>query len=226
MWTAAPEVAGICLHLFQSNQGLTGGIMCCALTAGERYDITYFGSDTILAGQTLIHGRRPAELFPRSEGLFHLAPIPLVMHQVEDLDRDRWHRQLIDDAVSAFSNNILEVPDFRHIHDLGVPPDQPPPDAWCERQTAAVGVWHACRQISIFHCKRTRSHDSGALSNRYCRALLEVEGIAKPEAHISEADSVLPIWRLQGLHNHERYGPPYPRHRWAAHTISMTARQT
>jgi hypothetical protein len=35
VWTAAPKVAGICLHLFQSNQGLTRRIMSCALTAGE-----------------------------------------------------------------------------------------------------------------------------------------------------------------------------------------------
>ena len=130
----------------------------CALTAGELCDIIYSWLDTILGKQTLIDGRRPAELFPRSEGLFNLAPIPLVMHQVADADRDRWHRQLIDDAVSAFSNGILEVPDVRHIHDLGVPPDQPP-DAWCERQTAAVGVWHRVPTNCIFHCKRTRSHD-------------------------------------------------------------------
>ncbi len=164
----------------------------------------------------MVHGRRPAELFPRSEGLFHLAPIPLVMHQVEDLDHDRWHRQLIDDAISAFSNGILEVPDVRHIHDLGVPPDQPP-DAWCERQTAAVGVWHRVPTNQYLSLQTDAIARLRCLVEyHYCRALLEVEGIAKPEAHISE--SWIQFYQsgdYKVLHNHERYGPPYPQHRWA-----------
>ena len=64
-------------------------------------------------------------LHPVEEDFFHLAPVPFIYHQVEREGIKEWHQQLIANARQSFSEPVLEVPDVRHIQDLGSPQSDP-----------------------------------------------------------------------------------------------------
>ncbi len=68
-------------------------------------------------------GRTPDILHHFSEDIFHLAPVPFIYHEVKDNNLDEWHAQLIEEAREAFEESVLEVPDVRHINDMGSPPN-------------------------------------------------------------------------------------------------------
>jgi len=159
-------------------------------------------------------GRYPGRLFPHADDVYLLAPVPLVMLEQPGRGRRAWHAQLMADARHAFSEEVLDVPDVRHVNDLGKPPTFAE-DHWMERQAPAVGVWHQVPTNQFL------SLDTPAV--RRLRGLVEaayLKGLAafgEPagRAHISE--SWIQVYRngdYKVLHNHERYGPPYPESRW------------
>jgi hypothetical protein len=157
-------------------------------------------------------------LHPVEEDPFHLAPVPFIYHQIEDKGRDQWHDQLIADARRTFSEPILEVPDVRHIHDLGSPPQF---DAlvWSENQNTPVGVWHNVPTNGFLNVKTDSVKALKELiETRYLNALkrFKILDIQGHEASISE--SWIQFYKnsdYKVLHNHERYGPPYLIHAWA-----------
>ena len=161
------------------------------------------------------YGRTPNILHRVKEDVFHLAPIPLVYHKVAEKDVEGWHAQLISEARKAFSEPLLEVPDVRHIHDMGNPRHFT--DAtWSEEQIPAVGVWHSVPTNGFLKLEVPSVTELRRLiQERYLHALSITEGRAN-EPWISE--SWIQFYK-QGdykvLHNHERYGPPYPHNRWA-----------
>lgn len=153
---------------------------------------------------------------PVSEDLFHLAPVPFIYHQVEDEKLSHWHSQLITDAHQSFSESILEVPDVRHIKDLGAPPQF---DAltWSEDQNTPIGVWHNVPTNGFLNLDREAIKTLRDLIEKRYLNVLKLMGIEdEHEAWISE--SWIQFYKngdYKVLHNHERYGPPYPHNSWA-----------
>lgn len=162
------------------------------------------------------YGRTPNILHHFVGDVFHLAPIPLVYHRVAEEDIEGWHAQLVREAREAFSESVLEVPDVRHIHDMGTPRNFRD-TTWSEEQIPAVGVWHSVPTNGFLKLD-TPSVGTlrGLIEERYLHAL-SATGVGRGhEPWISE--SWIQFYK-QGdykvLHNHERYGPPYPHNRWA-----------
>jgi len=162
------------------------------------------------------YGRTPDILLERSDDVFHLAPIPLVYHQVQDAGLEGWHAQLIQEARAAFAKPVLEVPDVRHINSMGSPP-RFEDDNWSEEQIPAVGVWHSVPTNSFLELEAASVKKLRTLiEDRYLNAL-SVVGLGNEHTPwISE--SWIQFYKpgdYKVLHNHERYGPPYPHNRWA-----------
>jgi len=162
------------------------------------------------------YGRKPNVLYNFSEDLFHLAPIPFVYHHAQIENLDTWHEQLIQEARDAFSEAILEVPDVRHIEDMGSPP-RFEDNSWSEEQIPAVGVWHSVPTNGFLNLEVTSVKLLRQLiEQRYLHALTILGGEKAHEAWISE--SWIQFYKrgdYKVLHNHERYGPPYPLNPWA-----------
>lgn len=162
------------------------------------------------------YGRTPNVLHHFADDVFHLAPIPLVYHQVARKDVEAWHAQLVREAHDAFPEPVLEVPDVRHIHDMGKP--QHFNDAtWSEEQIPAVGVWHSVPTNGFLNLETPSVNSLRRLvEERYLHALATTGTGRGHKPWISE--SWIQFYK-QGdykvLHNHERYGPPYPRNPWA-----------
>jgi len=161
-------------------------------------------------------GRRPNSLYQVADDLHFLAPAPFVYHLSDDKDVAEWHRRLITTARRAFSEPVLEVPDVRHAHRLGDPPSFS--DAsWSEEQIPAVGVWHRVPTNGFLglddpDVRRLRQ----LIEGRYANAVAKLEG--KPGLTPWVSESWIQFYRAgdyKVLHNHERYGPPYPYNRWA-----------
>ena len=162
------------------------------------------------------YGRTPNILHHFSEDLFHLAPIPFIYHRVQEKNTDEWHQQLIWEARRAFSESVLEVPDVRHISDMGSTPQFDDP-TWSETQIPAVGVWHSVPTKNYLELEAPSVKVLKRLiEQRYLNAIAMLGDSGKHEPWISE--SWIQFYK-QGdykvLHNHERYGPPYPNNRWA-----------
>jgi len=159
--------------------------------------------------------RTPEILHHFSEDIFHLAPVPFIYHEVKDKNLDEWHAQLIQEARDAFDESVLEVPDVRHINDMGSPPNFD--DAtWSEEQIPAVGVWHSVPTNGYLHLKApsvmTLRH---LIEQRYLNVL---RTLGKGEQTPRLTESWIQFYKQSDykvLHNHERYGPPYPLHPWA-----------
>lgn len=162
------------------------------------------------------HGRITDVIHHVSEDLFHLAPIPFIYHEVEKEEISLWHEQLIEEARRSFPEPVLEVPDVRHIDDLGAAPSFEA-KTWVEHQNTPVGVWHnvptnGYLRLEAFPVRALRQ----LVEERYLNALrlLGIDSRHKP--WISE--SWIQFYKYgdyKVLHNHERYGPPYPSHPWA-----------
>lgn len=163
------------------------------------------------------YGRTPNILHHVTEDLFHVAPVPIVFHQLKRDDLQSWHGNLVDDARRAFPEPVLEVPDVRHINDMGFPTTFA--DAtWSEEQIPAVGVWHSVPTNGFLNLETPAV---GALTKlireRYMNAL-GLLGVDTSRLASWISESWIQFYKpgdYKVLHNHERYGPPYPDHRWA-----------
>lgn len=164
----------------------------------------------------MTNGRSSGPLLQYREDLFLLAPIPLVLHQREDDDLSPWHNALIADAKAAFSEAVLEVPDTRHVHDLGNPPTERP-SYWKEIQPTAVGIWHRVPTNGFLNLQTAAVERLRRLiTARYLSALsaLGVDG----EHTVAITESWIQFYKngdYKVLHNHERYGAPFPANPWA-----------
>lgn len=160
--------------------------------------------------------RTPNILHRVSGDLYYLAPIPVIWHQVKSRDIEAWHEDLVSLAREQMEEPILEVPDVRHIHDLGRPPNFNEP-TWAEEQLPAVGVWHRVPTNGFLGIDASPVHRLRELiESQYFNGLvaLGISGTGNP--WISE--SWIQFYKdgdYKVLHNHERYGPPYPSNRWA-----------
>lgn len=164
----------------------------------------------------MTHARCSGPLRNFREDLFLLAPIPLVLHQRHDADLSNWHNALIADAKASFSEPVLEVPDTRHVHDLGDPPAEQS-NHWKEAQPTAVGIWHRVPTNQFLSLKtaavvRLRK----LIEARYLGAISAIGNYVAGSATITE--SWIQFYKdgdYKVLHNHERYGAPYPADPWA-----------
>jgi hypothetical protein len=86
-------------------------------------------------------GRTPEILHHFSEDIFHLAPVPVIYHQVKDNNLDKWHAQLIQEARDAFEESVLEVPDVRHINDMGSPPNHGENPGYRQLNSTFLSSW-------------------------------------------------------------------------------------
>lgn len=163
------------------------------------------------------YGRTPNVLQPVEGTLHHLAPIPVYYRQLEPAEAEPFNEHLIAAAKAAMEEPILDVPDVRHIHDLGSPPSFAD-DSWTEDQPlAAVGVWHQVPTNSFL--------DLPAEPVRRLRALIE-SAYAETLAKLGSTDEVRP-WISESwiqfykdgdykvLHNHAPYGPQHRDDPWA-----------
>jgi hypothetical protein len=111
---------------------------------------------------------------------------------------------------------VLEVPDVRHVYDMGTPPDFTHV-TWSEEQLTPVGVWHRVPTNNYLDLAVESVHRlRGIVEERYMNALMALRAFTSEEPWISE--SWIQFYKdgdYKVLHNHERYGPPYPHNRWA-----------
>ncbi len=162
------------------------------------------------------YGRNHNTLIPVSEDLYYFAPVPIVYHEVDAVGLDERHAEIRECARKAFSEAVLEVPDVRHINDLGDPPESLP-KVWSEQQNAAVGVWHRVPTNSFLSLQNPAvAWLRNLIITRYQSALAKLGN--KEERHVNITESWIQFYKntdYKVLHNHERYGPPYPLFRWA-----------
>lgn len=155
-------------------------------------------------------------LHPVENDFFHLAPVPFVYHQVETQNLDEWHAELVHDARQSFSEPVLEVPDVRHIQDLGSPLEFRAL-TWSEKQNTPVGVWHNVPTNGFLNLNYASVQSlTELIKNRYLNALrmIGIEETLFP--WISE--SWIQFYKngdYKVLHNHERYNPPYFHNSWS-----------
>jgi hypothetical protein len=166
-------------------------------------------------GSQVAFGRTPGALLPANGDLHHLAPIPVIYHEVSIPDIAGFHLDLIRIARELLSESEIEVPDVRHKDDMGksIEFDN---DSWSETQIPAIGVWH-CVPTNNFlgNPAEPVQHLKSIVEDRYRFALDATSGIHAKQPWISE--SWIQFYKdgdHKVLHNHERYGPPYPQERW------------
>lgn len=161
------------------------------------------------------YARKSNILHHFSEDLYHLAPVPFVYHQVEKEKLTAFHADLVEEAQCAFSEPVLEVPDVRHIGDMGSLPKFND-TSWSEDHLPAIGVWHHVPTNAFLELKAPSVNKLRTLiEERYLNALKLTEG-GEHEPWISE--SWIQFYKASDykvLHNHERYGPPYMNNAWA-----------
>jgi hypothetical protein len=161
-------------------------------------------------------GRSYDVLIPATEDLHYLAPIPVIYHQLAALDLDTFHADLIEIARSTLTEPQIEVPDVRHKDDMGKNFEFND-DAWSETQIPAIGVWHGVPTNSFLDIPAEPVRRLRALvEERYRFALKATAHIDADQPWISE--SWIQFYKdgdYKVLHNHERYGPPYPEQRWS-----------
>jgi Putative 2OG-Fe(II) oxygenase len=165
------------------------------------------------------YGRNLDILRPVSEDLYHFAPVPLIYRDIEVEDLAALNRQLLEVARSQLTPQQLEVPDRRQIDSLGRAPEVRD-EAWSETQVTAVGIWHRVPTNNLL--------DVPAGSVKILRSIIEERYLFAVAAtgELAPGEKVSP-WVTESwiqfyqdgddkvLHNHERYGPPYPEHRWS-----------
>jgi hypothetical protein len=165
------------------------------------------------------YGRTHDILRPVTGDLFHFAPVPLVYRELDLPDLEELNAALIAEARATYSGPVLEVPDRRHVEDLGQAPEFSD-DLWSETQVTPVGIWHRVPTNNFLdvqaECvKRLRS----IIEERYLFALTatgSVDSTDGLEPWVSE--SWIQFYKNSDdkvLHNHERYGPPYPEYPWS-----------
>jgi len=165
------------------------------------------------------YGRIHNTLHPVTDDLHYFAPVPLVYRDIGLDDLEQLNRDLAAIARRRFDEPVLEVPDRRHIRDLGRAPESRD-ENWSERQIAAVGIWHRVPTNNLLDVpevavKRLRD----VIEERYLVAL-SVLGVLEPSEEVAPVvtESWIQFYKNgddKVLHNHGRYGPPYPRHQWS-----------
>ena len=161
------------------------------------------------------YGRIRDVLHLHRDDVYHLAPVPVYYREFEDSAIHDLNRELTEIARQAMPEPILEVPDTRHASTLGSVPTFDH-SSWSETQTTAVGIWHRVpvnQFLDLPHepVKRLRS-----LVEEGYRTAIAVTEQDDVEPWITE--SWIQFYKAgdyKVLHNHERYGPPYPERRWA-----------
>ena len=159
-------------------------------------------------------GRKEANFLNFKDDIYHLAPIPVVYKKLVDVDT--LNQQLIAIAKFFFNENILDVPDERQIKKLGNPITFSD-EVWKENQIPAIGVWHRVAtnnflKIDEEPVKKLKK----IIENEYSNVLQLTTNLSVITPDISE--SWIQFYKngdLKVLHNHERYGPPYPAERWS-----------
>jgi hypothetical protein len=161
-------------------------------------------------------GRSYGILHPAQDDLFHLAPVPVIYKQLDFADLDAFNADLMRVARESLTEPEIEVPDVRHIDEKGIQVKFDD-DAWSETQIPAIGVWHGVPTNSFLDIKtESVARLRGIIEERYQYALRATEEVDSSEPWISE--SWIQFYKdgdYKVLHNHERYGPPYPAHRWS-----------
>lgn len=147
--------------------------------------------------------------------IHHLAPVPILYRQLEFSDLSAFNIRLRDKALEALEADILDVPDVRHLHDLGSVPDFPH-TAWKEPQKAAVGVWHRVPTNSFLDIGDPAISRLRDLITESHRSL--VEGLGDEEYRSSRImENWIQFYRQSDykvLHNHERYEAPFLSNMW------------
>jgi hypothetical protein len=149
--------------------------------------------------------------------MFWFAPIPFVHHQADPQSLDAWHGAMIAEARRAYTPAVLDVPDTRHAHDLGRPPDRVNA-VWSESQPTAVGIWHRVPTNNFLHLGEPGAERLRALIEEKFLVALHTFQLAETSSRARITESWIQFYRAgdnKVLHNHERYGPPYPRRPWA-----------
>lgn len=164
------------------------------------------------------YARKTDILHHFADDIYHLAPIPFIYHQVEREKLTAWHADLVEEARCAFSETVLEVPDVRHIADMGSVPNFKD-NSWSEDELPppAIGVWHNVPTNGYLKLKAPSvTKLKQLIEERYLNALKALDGPHEHEAKITE--SWIQFYKASDykvLHNHERYGPPYMKNSWA-----------
>lgn len=159
------------------------------------------------------YGRFDGNLVKFKKDIFLLAPIPIVYKKFKNVTK--LNKELIKIAKSNYVENVLEVPDERHINKLGNPITFKD-EVWRETQIPAIGVWHRVPTNNFLNIE----HDAV----KKIRTMFEIEfyTILKSMFELRNIQAVITESWIQFykngdykvLHNHERYGPPYPNNRW------------
>lgn len=153
--------------------------------------------------------------YPFKGWVHHLAPVPLLYRKLEVDNIDDFNRELAAVAKRSFAQEILEVPDVRHLEDLGSVPSFPD-TAWKEPQTAAVGAWHRVPTNSFLAIDDPTVHTLRDFIIESHKHAVEVVG---DERYVGS--KILENWiqfysagDYKVLHNHERYESPFLKNMW------------
>jgi hypothetical protein len=148
--------------------------------------------------------------------LYHLAPIPVFYRVLDDPDLSSWHAALVRIARERFSKDVLEVPDERHVQELGKVPAFPG-HSWAEEHPPAVGIWHCVPTNGFLDLpeapvQRLRER----VLAEYVKTLRVLEQYDGRKPLLNE--SWIQFYRdsdAKVLHNHERYDRPFFDRMWA-----------
>ena len=154
-------------------------------------------------------------LHPFQGDVFHLAPIPLLYTIVQEPNLDEIHADIVRTASRHFAPNVLDVPDERHLADMGSVPEFPG-DTWKEIHGPAVGAWHRVPTNNFLNLE--------ADCVRWLRRLLtkkHAELVAAVGEEEYKGTRFLESWiqfyrngDYKVLHNHQRYDYPYFEDMW------------
>lgn len=150
------------------------------------------------------------------EHLYEFAPIPMVYRVLDDPDLEQHHRDLLRVARARFRPEVLDVPDERHLEDLGSAPDFTEP-GWVEEHPPAVGIWH-CVPVNHF----LELDDPAVVRLRRTIEAAYLDALTRLGEDDGRAATITESWiqtyrdgDRKVMHNHERYGPPVLDRMWA-----------
>lgn len=154
-------------------------------------------------------------LHPVRGDVFHLAPVPLVYSVTPADEAADLHADIVETARRHFSSALLDVPDERHVDDLGSIPEFPG-DSWKELHGPAIGVWHRVPTNNFLDLdepcvKRVRQ----LIASKHEEVLAVVGEQRYTGTEFME--SWIQFYRNgdhKVLHNHQRYDYPYVPDMW------------
>lgn len=147
--------------------------------------------------------------------IYHLAPIPVLRTVIERDDLEEFHADLIATARRVYEEPVLEVPDERHIEDMGSVPEFPT-DNWREIHKPAVGVWHRVPTNNFLDLEAPCVAELRVLLAEYHRTIIEAVG---EEEYVGTRflESWIQFYKegdYKVLHNHQRYDYPFYEDMW------------